>query len=473
MKSIIEGLKSKFKSISVKVPFVLIFSFILVFIVVAFIVYSRFERRMLDEFASMAEGAAILVGNRIDGDKVDQYIDENFDMPEYNDIRSFMWEIYDNYPEIYYVYVYKIDKEGGHVIFDLDSGGAADYDLPNEIYKLEEPFASHVDEIMAGEQYPKKPISLHTRDNEYLMSYLRPVFDSNGYYACSVGVDFSMDQMHSDNIMFILKLSAIMIVVLLLILNIDIFFVNKYITTPLKKIAGATSRFSYETDQDRYNNVAIMEELNIRSEDEIEDVYNVFISSLKESLFYMMNLKRARKTIEDNESKIKYMSKNMYKDPLTSVGNKSAYLETVEMLNTMIKAGSPKFSVVMIDINNLKYINDSFGHEKGDLYIKGCCSIACKVFEHSPVYRIGGDEFVVILQDNDFERRQMLYAKIMIEFHNAYMAKNKEPWERFTASVGMSDYVNYDSEYKDTFKRADDNMYQSKLKFKEKYGSYR
>lgn len=472
MRVLSQKIRSGFKSISVSIPFVLVSSFVLVLIVVILLVYSRFEQKMINEYTSMSKGAATLIKNHIDGDKVEQYIAENYSMDEYNDVYSYMLEVYDNYPDVLYLYVYKIEKDGAHVVFDLDNDeGAADYDPPGDIYEIEEPFASQIDSIMAGDEIPAYPV--HTREKEYLLSYISPVFDSNGDYACSVGVDFSMDRMHSDNLRFVLRLVIVLCVVLVLILTLDIYFMRKYITTPLKRIANATGRFTYETEEDRYKNVEIMEELNINSGDEIEEVYNVFVSALKESLFYMMNLKKAKKTIQDNESKIKYMSKTMYKDPLTSVGNKSAYLEMVDMLNNMINAGQPRFSVVMADINNLKYINDSYGHEKGDYYINGCCQIICRIFDHSPVYRIGGDEFVVILQDNDYDRRQMLYAKSMIEFHNSYMAHNKEPWERFSASVGLADYVNYDREYKDTFRRADENMYKAKLNFKEQYGSYR
>ena len=83
------------------------------------------------------------------------------------------------------------------------------------------------------------------------------------------------------------------------------------------------------------------------------------------------------------------------KDSLTGVGNKTAYIKKTNEINEQIRNGFKDFAVVMIDINGLKAVNDNYGHANGDLYIKGCCHIICEVFKHSPVYRIGGDEFAV------------------------------------------------------------------------------
>ena len=69
-----------------------------------------------------------------------------------------------------------------------------------------------------------------------------------------------------------------------------------------------------------------------------------------------------------------------------------------ELKETMKTNKHTKFALVECDINGLKGINDTYGHEIGDVYIVNSCRGICSVFKHSPVFRIGGDEFVVILQ---------------------------------------------------------------------------
>ena len=66
---------------------------------------------------------------------------------------------------------------------------------------------------------------------------------------------------------------------------------------------------------------------------------------------------------------------------LVACGSKAAYNDAVERLQQEIPENAElQFAIVMVDINNLKYVNDTFGHERGDGYIKGCCKIVCNLF---------------------------------------------------------------------------------------------
>jgi FOG: GGDEF domain len=76
--------------------------------------------------------------------------------------------------------------------------------------------------------------------------------------------------------------------------------------------------------------------------------------------------------------------------------NKVAYDEAKIILNKKIAAGVANFCIIMIDINYLKKINDTYGHERGNEYLINACKLACDVFGKDNVYRVGGDEFVVI-----------------------------------------------------------------------------
>ncbi|SEP76293.1 diguanylate cyclase (GGDEF) domain-containing protein [Lachnospiraceae bacterium RM5] len=167
------------------------------------------------------------------------------------------------------------------------------------------------------------------------------------------------------------------------------------------------------------------------------------------------------------------ISREAYKDALTSIGNKSAYNREISKLNERIKEGLKDFAVVMADINDLKKINDEHGHKMGDMYIKGCCHLICDVFKHSPVFRIGGDEFVVILTGNDFMARKELVKSLRAAYKKAYENNELADWEKYSASVGIAEYASDDDSYELVFKRADKHMYEEKKAFKEKCGSYR
>ena len=90
-------------------------------------------------------------------------------------------------------------------------------------------------------------------------------------------------------------------------------------------------------------------------------------------------------------------------DELTGIKNKHAYAETELMMNEMISDGTIEdFALAVFDLNGLKQINDTLGHQAGDEYIRKGCSTICSFFKRSPVFRIGGDEFVAIIQGPDY-----------------------------------------------------------------------
>ena len=116
----------------------------------------------------------------------------------------------------------------------------------------------------------------------------------------------------------------------------------------------------------------------------------------------------------------------------------------------------------MCDINDLKYMNDNFGHEFGDKYITEACRTICKIFKHSPVYRVGGDEFVVIIENEDFYNREALVAEL-----RNFSAANAETEKGVVISMGVFDFVkNRDEDFSTVFRHADQLMYEDKKRLK-------
>jgi diguanylate cyclase (GGDEF)-like protein len=153
------------------------------------------------------------------------------------------------------------------------------------------------------------------------------------------------------------------------------------------------------------------------------------------------------------------------------VKSKAAYNQAVVELEHKIEDGEDlEFAIVMVDLNDLKKVNDSCGHEHGDKYIIGSCNIICDIYEHSPIFRIGGDEFVIILQGQDYENRLDLYRELNRQFKDASADMQREPWERYSAAAGMAEYTRFPNEtVEDIFRIADENMYEEKQKMKQQH----
>ncbi len=157
------------------------------------------------------------------------------------------------------------------------------------------------------------------------------------------------------------------------------------------------------------------------------------------------------------------LNKRAYVDSMTHVRNKGAYSTYTEGLQQSLESNSElEFAVGMFDCDNLKKINDRYGHEKGDVYLMAACRLICRVFQHSPVFRIGGDEFAVILQNDDLKNKDALVQKFT-ESMESISASAANEWEQVHVSLGIVVYdAQIDHSVSDVLLRADELMYENK-----------
>lgn len=174
----------------------------------------------------------------------------------------------------------------------------------------------------------------------------------------------------------------------------------------------------------------------------------------------LMNIDAQVKKDKEYADNLSVAENMALKDELTGVKNKHAYVQAEEDLRGLLKSGKiKKFAIVVFDLNDLKYVNDNFGHKKGDEYIRAGCRMICETFVHSPVYRIGGDEFVVIALSKDYDELDHLMG--IIEKKNN---DNKLSGD-VTIAAGMARGTK-DSIINKVFVQADSNMYEKKKKMK-------
>ena len=145
-------------------------------------------------------------------------------------------------------------------------------------------------------------------------------------------------------------------------------------------------------------------------------------------------------------------------DALTGIRNKYAYLEAAEKLDrSILENNTQSFAIVILDINDLKKVNDTKGHNAGDEMIRAACRIICDTFKKSPVFRVGGDEFAVIPQGDDYDNIDTLMASI--RDRNEKAKANDE----VVIACGMARFDRKESKkVEEVFERADKAMYENK-----------
>lgn len=233
-------------------------------------------------------------------------------------------------------------------------------------------------------------------------------------------------------------LSALLII-LIIVIPITIRF-SRSLTRPLKQLTEATNKV---TEGDFEVTV------ETGAKDEVGTLAKSFECTIKELNRY-----------------ISYMSHLAYVDTLTDTKNKAAYMKEAKEINRLMKNGERNFAVIVLDINNLKYVNDTYGHSQGDMIIMDAAKIMKLAFLEDKIFRIGGDEFAVIMELSDtdiedviagFDRKLRLFNK---------KNKGKYPYGLQIAR-GYSVVKEEDEGIEDVFKRADEDMYKNKKDTKE------
>ena len=154
-------------------------------------------------------------------------------------------------------------------------------------------------------------------------------------------------------------------------------------------------------------------------------------------------------------------------DALTGVKNRNAYELSTGRINVEIESSNEKveFMIVICDVNGLKSINDNIGHDEGNKLLVNACRLICRTFKRSPVFRIGGDEFVAILRNDDYENREALIGGLM----ERMTAENYDPMNvnNVSFAIGAAEFdPAVDNSCADVFKRADGLMYEHKKAIK-------
>ena len=465
-----QAFRKKCQSITVRLPLTFVFSGLFVMVIILPFTYFWFQNRMLKDYSRMANAITSLMSQVVDGNLVQTYLEEGIDADEYQALRKQLFEIKENYPDVLYAHVIHFEEEGARVIFNLQDTGKMAIGAPGQVMELQDPYREYLDKLVRGMQV--SVVTGKTEDGR-MFAYFEPVRDDLGKVQCHVCVAFSMEELYQQDFSYLVGVLFVVGIGVALVLVLDVGMVRRSVIRPLKQMSDCARSFTYDTESDRFRNVQAMEELNIQTHDEIQELYYEFMSVMKESLYYMTNLSRAKNSIQAQEEKLDQISETAYKDALTRVGNQASFNKLTDTLNRDIAEKKAKFAIVMVDLNNLKYVNDTYGHKYGDSYIKGCCNIICSIYKRSPVFRVGGDEFVVVLRNEDYISRLLRMTQITEAFMASYGQESAQPWEKYSASVGMSEYTDADTNVDQVVKRADAAMYENKQKFKKKYGSYR
>ena len=310
----------------------------------------------------------------------------------------------------------------------------------------------------------RRPSGYDYYDNEYgkTYAYYTPLF-INGEKIGVIGVECEIADVDAAILNNSIRQMAYICLALVVLVIALLYFIYKNYISKLENLQSNVIRYTQGKDVAVAANI----ERNATGKDEISTLARLVSTMICELENYMDSLVKTDQLLRDTQKKADAMNELALKDALTGIRNKTAYDNEVKKIEWKMLERDFAFGIAMVDLNFLKRINDTFGHEKGNIAIKKLCFIICHVFEHSPVFRIGGDEFVILLLGEDFEKREALLVKFIEDIRENATKEELEPWERVSASIGIAVYdQDIDSNVDDVFKRADKAMYSHKKEMK-------
>lgn len=163
-----------------------------------------------------------------------------------------------------------------------------------------------------------------------------------------------------------------------------------------------------------------------------------------------------------NRQLVTEIEKVASRDALTGVFNRRMFEEEMSRLQSRCKRTGDKFSLMLIDVDNFKLINDNFGHLKGDEILRSLANIVLRSIRPEDFFaRYGGDEFCVLLPSADITKAHIV-ANRLREAYASTEFKISDTTIRSSISIGIVDSSQVGLEFKNLLSAADQALYQAK-----------
>lgn len=265
-----EKKQSRKNSLQFKIILLVATAMLVVAGVVTAISFIHYRRAAIQEQINLAQGVVNVAAKAVDGDKVDEYIKKGFDADGYDVIYHRFSDLADSSVNVEFVYAYQIREDGCYVVFDADTPDLAG-SAPGEFVEFDDAFLDVLPSLLAGERID--PI-ISNEKYGWLLSVYEPVFDSNGTCKCYIGVDINMGQITIDGYQFLARVVSLLVGFFLLILAITIWLAEYNVILPINAMSLSTGHFAYDSGSAREEAVESLKELNIKTGDEIENLYH-------------------------------------------------------------------------------------------------------------------------------------------------------------------------------------------------------
>ena len=446
---------------------------------------------MNDEYVITADAMATTVATMVDGDaagritekvmaiynnsevkldntqtddpRFEEYAAQYYDLmddEDYLSVQECLRRIQDN-GEADCVYILMMDPEEQTAIYIVDAACEDDLVTPGCFDIVEESCVPYLSTPEVG--FPA--FISKTPEYGWMITSCFPIHNSEGDIACYAAVDLDMNEINNTQNRFLLMLTGILLLLTFLICIFSILYVNLRFVKPINMLTEAAGQYGQNHVTAGCHNE--FSTLQIRTGDELEILLRSMVKMEQDIDNYIDSLTQTKEQLTNARQQANDMQQQAHRDSMTGIRNRTAYDKEIVQLEGEVRSGLHSFGIAVVDLNYLKTINDTYGHEYGNSSIISLSRLICDVFAHSPVFRIGGDEFALILKNHDYMHIDELCEAFNSQIDLRSTDVTLQPWERISAAFGYALFnPDTDTCVEDVFNRADKNMYERKKAMK-------
>ena len=280
-KSDLEEIKKTIQCRSVflrsKIIFILAAALVTLAVTASTISFVLYRNALITEYSEFAREVTIAISEVLDHEKIDEYISSKGADPEYlEDIKT-------TAPTVKFIYIYKIEEDGGHVVFDLHSNNEED-SVPGKLVKFDSAFEPYLPTLLEGGEI--EPV-ISDSDFGRLLSVYTPVKNSAGKTVSYIGADIPMSMIVGKELNFLTQMVFLFLGFVILIIAIVVWFVDFNVVFPINSMTMRTSEFAYSGSNALGENVEKIKRLDIHTGDEVENLYKAFTKMTEDTMGYV------------------------------------------------------------------------------------------------------------------------------------------------------------------------------------------
>lgn len=256
--------------------------------------YSLYRETTIQDHTEFAKGIVKYQKDCIDPDMVETYLVQKRAAPGYKETEEQLRLTFISSENIQFMYVYQIKEDGCHVVFDMDTQEVKANE-PGVVISYPDDIEKHLDDFLAGREV--EPTVSNDNRFGWVLSIYEPIYDSNGKCVCYSCVDISMSKMQDLMRAYLAKQISLFLGIVIMVLCLAVWLSDYHIIFPLNSMSHGASTFVFKSTEERDESVERIKSLQIRTGDEIENLYAAYAHTTEESMRYLTESRRKTQQI--------------------------------------------------------------------------------------------------------------------------------------------------------------------------------